>query len=126
MMNGKALTAMVLGLAALVLAGCNAYEYKGDIRDITDVSRSVVERERKLLEERINGWARDMDRVQRNEKVGQPLEDNRTASYAGYIDCGYIVLRLFDARLAGGAPTVTFTREEWGRAESVYCRLQRE
>lgn len=117
----------VLGIMlACAAAACSSYEYKGDIRDITDVGRPVIERERKLLEERVNGWARSMDRLQKDEKIRQPIEDNRTGSFAGDIDSGRAVLQMLDAKLAGGAPKASFTREEWGRAEAVYCRLLRE
>ena len=117
----------VVVLAGVVCLSCaSGHNYQGDIRDITDVSRSVIERERRLLEDRVNGWARSLDALQRDEKVRQPIEDNRTSSYAGWIDSGRSVLSMFDAKLSGNPSTVSFTRQEWGRAESVYCRLVRE
>ena len=122
--TGCALTGI---LAGLILAACTGGpEYKGDLRDITDVPRTVVEREQRLLEERVNGWARGLDSLQRDNKVRQPIEDNRTSNVAGWVDSGRWVLAMFEAKLAGGPATVSFTRKEWGAAEDVYCRLVRE
>ena len=114
----------VFSILFLLLAGCTAKEYKGDIRYITNVPRRIVEREIRLLKERINTWARQVSHSDLvNDTAKKPYHNDQGIALRMRISSGRSVLRMLADKLRYSGSKIDFTRKEWGRASRVYCTL---
>lgn len=114
---------LFLSMAVLLMA-CATAEYKGDIRYITDVPRHIVEREVRLLTDRLNSWARQVDSSDLQQGTrSEPYHNDQGMAIRIKITAGKRVLTLLKDKLAASGPTIDFTRKEWGRAADAHCRL---
>lgn len=119
-----------LFLALILYAtGCAPPLYKGDMSNITNVPRALVEREKQLLEKRMNSWARQIAQQRREahnpEKDSTPWSSDWEFKLRSQLQEAQWVDAMLERKLKTSGKIVDFTRQEWGRAEGVYCRLKR-
>ncbi len=93
-------------LFALLLVRCASPEYKGDMAYITNVPCRIIEREARLLKERINRWARQVDYSDRTEGTTEnPYKNDQGVAIRLRISSARRVLRMLRIKLKSAGAT---------------------
>jgi hypothetical protein len=117
--------AVLVVMAALVLQGSCGYFYRLDTEE-QSLPREVVNREHRLLQERIRLWEEAISAIY--QRTNDPLAANRQAAeYRRRITRSRAVLSMLEEKLEtpGAREDISFTRSQWRWAYQVGCREYR-
>lgn len=111
-------------VAAVLLAGCTAPQYNRSRQRETRLTRKVVERELRLLKQRMRVWSQDVDDVHRfGYDAGSAVQMARP--YMRRLETGRRTERLLERKLREHRDPIPFNRHEMRLAYRAGCRRHR-